>query len=169
MYGIHPICPSLYASRRPGRRTSTPEKRKSDSDDMALPKLRVADTAVGASVEVAGICDDEPMCMQTRVPVSSHAAKNGSQYPECSVGSPSMAVISENATAVTPRDALRRISAAARPTSHRGTRQSGIRRPPESPHHSSTIQSLYARTHASARSLSCASAKVWPQNLGNVG
>ena len=58
---------------------STPEKRKSVSEDMALPKLSVAATATGASPDVAGIFDDEPMCMHTTVPVSSHAAKNGSQ------------------------------------------------------------------------------------------
>ena len=57
----------------------TPEKRKSHSDDMALPKLSDAATATGASADVAGIFDDEPMCMLTTVPVSSQAAKNGSQ------------------------------------------------------------------------------------------
>ena len=53
--------------------------------------------------------------------------------------------------------------------SHSGIRQSGISRPPLSPHHSSTIQSLYARTQARATSLSCASAKVCPQKRGKVG
>ena len=33
----------------------------------------------GASGDVVGICDDDPMCMQIMVSVSSHAAKNGSQ------------------------------------------------------------------------------------------
>ena len=66
----------------------TPEKRKSHSDDMALPKLSAAATATGASAEVAGIFDDEPMCMQTTVPVSSQAAKNGSQSPLWMLGSP---------------------------------------------------------------------------------
>ncbi len=42
-------------------------------------------------------------------------------------------------------------------------------RPPESPHHSSTIQSLYAFTQSSASSLSSASVKVWPQKRGKVG
>ena len=79
MYGIQPIWPSEYASFRSGWRTSTPEKRKSVSDDIAFPKLRVACTAGGASGEVAGIFDDEPMCMHTTVSVCSHAAKNGSQ------------------------------------------------------------------------------------------
>ena len=56
-----------------------PENRKSVSDAIALPKLSVACTAAGASGDVAGIFDDEPMCMHTTVCVSSHAAKNGSQ------------------------------------------------------------------------------------------
>ena len=42
-------------------------------------------------------------------------------------------------------------------------------RPPDSPHHSSTIQSLYALTHSRPSSLSLASVKVWPQKRGKVG
>jgi hypothetical protein len=37
--------------------------------------------ATGASADVAGMRDDEPMCMQITVAVSSHAAMNGSQRP----------------------------------------------------------------------------------------
>src|SRR5438105_3725243 len=44
-YGSHPIWPSEYARRNVGKRTSTPEKRKSDSDAIALLKLNVAATA----------------------------------------------------------------------------------------------------------------------------
>ncbi len=46
---------------------------------MELPKLSVAATATGASGEVAGIRDDEPMCMHTTVAVSAQAANRGSQ------------------------------------------------------------------------------------------
>jgi hypothetical protein len=46
---------------------------------MALPNPRVAVTDGGASADVAGIREDDPMCMQTTVPVSAQAAKNGSQ------------------------------------------------------------------------------------------
>ena len=46
---------------------------------MALLNDSVAATATGASAEVAGIREDEPMCMQITVWVSWHAAKNGSQ------------------------------------------------------------------------------------------
>ncbi len=111
---------------------------------MALPKLSVAATATGASAEVAGILEDEPMCMQTTVPVSSAAAKKGStalpavdarQYPRCGG-------ISLKQTARTPRAALRRTSAAARSASHSGMMHSGSSLPPLSPHHSSTMKSL---------------------------
>src|ERR1700677_2925011 len=130
----------------------TPEKRKSHKEDMALPKLSVAATATGASAEVAGILDDDPMCMHTTVRVSSQAAKKGSQAPLWMLGSPKWGGISLKQWARTPRAALRRTSAAANPASHRGMMQRGISRPPLSPHHSSTIQSLYASTHARATS-----------------
>ena len=86
--------------------------------------------------------DDEPMCMLMVVRVSWQAARNGSQAPEWIDGSPRWGGISLKHTAWTPRAALRRTSAAASSASHRGTMMSGIRRPPESAHHSSTIQSL---------------------------
>src|SRR5262249_25003085 len=127
-----------------GKRTSTPENRKSVSDDMALPKLSVAATATGASPDVAGIFDDEPMCMHTTVPVSAQAAKNGSHSPLWMLGRPSTAGISLKQTARAPRAALRRTSAAASSASQSGMIGSGIKRPPLPAHHSSTIQSLYA-------------------------
>ena len=64
---------------RSGKRTSTPENKKSTIEKVALVWVRVDPTAGGASAEVDGIFDDEPMCMLTTVPVSSQAAKNGSQ------------------------------------------------------------------------------------------
>ena len=108
----------------------------------------------------------EPMCIATTVPVSAHAAKKGSQYPEWMLSSPNHGGSSENATAFTPRAALRRTSAAASSTSHRGTRHNGIRRPALPAHHSSTCQSLYASTHSRASSLSFALRKICPQNRG---
>src|SRR6185503_18191589 len=89
-YGSHPIWPSEYASFSRSNRTSTPENKKSDSDAIALLKLKVAATAMGASADVAGICDEDPMCMHTTVSVSSHAAKNGSHSPEWIDGRPSL-------------------------------------------------------------------------------
>src|SRR5688500_10168909 len=114
---------------------------------MAFPKASDAVTEGGASGEVAGIFEDDPMCMHTVVPVSAHAPKNGSQKPEWMLGSPRWGGISEKQTARTPRSALRRTSAAAASASQSGMRHSGMRRPSDSPHHSSTIQSLYAARH----------------------
>src|SRR6476646_8738449 len=166
MYGSHPIWPSEYASLSWGNFTSTPENRKSERLAIALPKLRLAATATGASADVAGIFELEPMCMQTTFCVSWHAAKKGSHSPEWMLGSSSGGGISEKHTARTPRAALRRTSAAASSASQSGTMISGTSRPPLSPHHSSTIQSLYAVTQAAASSRSFASRHVWPQNRG---
>ena len=82
------------------------------------------------------------------------------------LGSPSHGGSSENATAFTPRAALRRTSAAASSASQSGTRHSGMRRPLLPAHHSSTCQSLYASTQRRASSLSFAFRKICPQNRG---
>src|SRR3954451_6208311 len=111
-YGIQPIWLSAYMSCSEGCRTSTPDMRKSISDDIALPKARVALTDGGASGEAAGIFEDEPMCIATTVRLSAQAAKNGSQYPVWIVGSPRWYGSSLKHTACTPRAALRRTSAA---------------------------------------------------------
>ena len=42
----------------------------------------------GASGAVAGDVPDEPTCRHTTVPVSSHAAMSGSQWPVCNDGQP---------------------------------------------------------------------------------
>src|SRR3954470_14500455 len=99
MYGSHPICPSEYASFNVGKRTRTPENRKSESDAIALLNDSVAATATGASDDVAGICDDDPMCMHTTVLVAWHVAKKGSHSPPWIVGSPSFDGISLKQTA----------------------------------------------------------------------
>ena len=79
MYGIQPIWPSEYASFRFGRLHE-----HTGEQEVGQRRHRVAEAQRrlhrgGASGDVAGICDDEPMCMHTTVCVSSHAAKNGSQ------------------------------------------------------------------------------------------
>src|SRR3974390_3319436 len=99
---------------------STPENKKSHSDAMALPKLSVAATATGASPDVAGILDDDPMCMHTVVAVSWQAAKNGSQWPVWMLGSPRWGGISLKHTAWQPRAAVGRTSSAASDAPQRG-------------------------------------------------
>src|SRR6516165_175494 len=114
-------------------------------------------TPPGASFDDAGSLDDEPTCMHTVVPVSLHAANIGSQWPVWMLGRLRRVGSSEKHTARTPRAALRWISLTASSTSQSGMMQSGILMPIVGSHHSSTIQSLYASPHASARSLSSAS------------
>src|SRR6186997_1912662 len=122
--------------RRVGKRSSVPEKMKSSIDPIAFEKVSVDDTMNGASPDVAGMRDDEPMCMHTTVSVSTQAWKNGSQKPEWMLGSPRWGGISEKQTAWLPLAALRRTSAAARSASHSGTMIRGTRWPSDSPHHS---------------------------------
>src|SRR5882757_4282029 len=126
-------------------------------------------TPGGASRDENGSVDDDPTCMQTVVPVSLHTVNIGSQWPLWTLGRSRRVGSSEKHTARTPRSALRTISCAASSGSQSGMMHSGMLMPIEGSHHSSTIQSLYAFTHASASSGSSASLNVWPQNRGNVG
>src|SRR6476620_1081898 len=148
---------------------SFPENSQSASDDIELLNASVPPTPPGASGDAAGLVDDEPMCMHNVTPVSLHTSKTGSQPPLWIVGSLRWCGSSLKQKARTPRSAFRRISAAASSTSQSGMMQSGMLMPRDGAHHSSTIQSLYARTHASPRSLSGCSENVCPQNRGNVG
>ena len=129
----------------------------------------VPPTPPGASGDAAGFVDDDPMCMHNVTPVSLHACRTGSHPPLWIVGRFRWCGSSLKQKARTPRAALRRISAAASCTSQSGMMHSGMFMPLDGPHHSSTIQSLYALTHASPRSWSSASRKVCPQKRGNVG
>ena len=75
----NPWSASSWVPHRIGKRCNTPEKRKSHSDAMALLNESDAATATGASGDVAGIRDEEPMCMHTTVFVSAQARNSGSQ------------------------------------------------------------------------------------------
>src|SRR3546814_1325637 len=120
---------------------------------MAFENVSVELTMNGASGEVAGMRDDEPMCMHNTVPVSWQAAKNGSQWRplSCTEGRPSGCGFSENVTAKQPRAALRRTSAVASCGSHSGTIPSGISRTapsPRSAEHTSELHSLMRISYA---------------------
>ena len=169
--GIQPTWLSEKAIFSRGKRRSAPESSQSAMDMYAFSEVRAVTTPAGASGLVLCILEPDPMCMQITVPVSSQALKSGSQKRSLSwmEGRPRFDGSSVKAMAWKPRAALRRTSAAASVGSHSGTRPSGIRRPPLWPHHSSLIQSLKARTHARARSLSLASRKTWPAKRGKDG
>ena len=156
-YGIQPIWPSEYASFSFGNWISLPENSQSASDAIELLNASVPPTPPGASGDAAGLVDDEPMCMHSVTPVSLHTWNTGSQSPVWMLGSSRWCGSSLKQNARTPRSALRWISAAASSTSHSGMMQSGMLMPPDGSHHSSTIQSLYALTHARPSSLSSAS------------
>src|SRR5262245_18908497 len=103
--------------------------RKSTIDIMQLVKVMVDPTSGGASGDVEGIFDDEPMCMFTTTWHSLQASKKGSHSPEWIDGKPRYAGISLKQVAVTPRSAMRRTSAADATGSHSGTIISGTNRP----------------------------------------
>src|SRR5665213_181960 len=112
---------------------------------MAFWKVSVELMMNGASGEVLGILDDEPMCMHTTVPVSSHASKNGFQksFLLWMEGRPNGCGFSGKVTAKLPLAAQRRTSSAARLASHSGIMLKGMSLPLASPaDHSSIIQSL---------------------------
>ena len=73
----------------------------------------MATTSGGASSQVYGSFDEDPMCVQTGMPASAQAANTGSQYRRrsCTDGSPSAAGFSEKVTARAPFAAQRSTSA----------------------------------------------------------
>ncbi len=143
MYGIQPIWPSAYMIFSPGKRSNLPLISQSTMEKQQLAKVMVEPTAGGASAEVEGIREEEPMCIAITVPVSSQARRKGSQASVWMLGRPRCGGISLKQTARTPSAAVRRTSAAASSASQSGTMASGIIRPRAcGPHHSSTIQSL---------------------------
>ncbi len=115
MNGIQPIWLSEKAILRDGNRASCPERSHSTIDCWALVNVSVTSTSNGAYGLASTSLEPEPMCMQSAVPVSSQAAKKGSQNRLGSwiEGRPRWLGISVNVTARQPRAALRRISAAA--------------------------------------------------------
>ena len=94
------------------------------------------------------------MCRHTTVSVSSQAAKNGSHWPLKMEGSFSWAGNSGKLTALKPRSALARTSAAATVTSASQGSCSAMMRSGWVPAHTSACQSLKARRQANPSSAS---------------
>jgi hypothetical protein len=82
-----------------GNFVSAGQKSRSASAMNELTGVSTIDTSTGASRLVYGTTDDDPMCRQTTVPSSSHAAQNGSQLSLCRLGKPSFSGFSENVIA----------------------------------------------------------------------
>ena len=76
-----------------------PENTQSHSEPWAFWALSDIEVASGASGEVVGIVDDEPMCIDTVVSVSSQVAQRTSHSPVYSDGKPSLDGFSLNAMA----------------------------------------------------------------------
>src|SRR6266567_1960701 len=125
--------------------------------------------SVGMSSEVRIRFDEDPTCIDTTSPASSHARHSGSQCPVWTEGSPSLVGFSEKAIDLAPRAAVRETSAAAAAGSHKGMIIIGMNRPGYASASSSRMKSFHARTQSSARYLSLASWKTWPQYRGNDG
>ncbi len=82
--GIHPIWLSENAILMFGNRTIAPDISQSTNDICELIVVPAWLATRGASGELWKNFDADPMWMQTTVPVSLHAARNGSQYPSAS-------------------------------------------------------------------------------------
>src|SRR5258705_2128407 len=106
--GIQPAWPSLNAIRSLGKRDSFPDISQSAKAASAFCAVSAIVTAIGASGDVMGSLELDPMCMLMTVSVSLHTAKNGSQWSEWTLGSFRRGGSSEKATAFDPLSAHRR-------------------------------------------------------------
>ena len=106
----------------------------------------------GGDGDGRGAHADEPVCRHTTVPVSSQAAKNGSQWRVKMAGRPSWAGNSGKLTALKPRRALARTSSAATATSASQGSCSGMIRSGKVPAQTSWCHWFQARRQASPSS-----------------
>ena len=91
--------PSDRATRRPGNLRKTGDQTRSAAACTMFIGCSVIMASIGASMAVMTSCEDEPMCTQMIVLVSSQAARNGSQWSLCQLGRPSFSGFSEKVTA----------------------------------------------------------------------
>src|ERR1019366_7733087 len=96
-----------------GNRNGTPDHSHSPAATSALTAYSVGSNSKGGLGEASGAQDEEPVWRQTTVPVSSQAAKKGSQWPLKMEAKPSCAGNSGKLTALNPRAAFRSISPTA--------------------------------------------------------
>src|SRR5437868_3674673 len=97
-----------------GKRSGMPDQSQSAQAYIALAGIMVVIAAMGVSGEGTGDQLAAPVCRQRTVPVSSQAARNGSQWPVWIEGSLSLVGNSGKTTALKPLAALALISLAAR-------------------------------------------------------
>ena len=82
-----------------GNRCSVPENTQSTKEPSAFWAYSDIEVANGASGEVVGMDDDEPMCIDTVTSASWHASHRTSHSPEYIVAQPSFEGFSEKAMA----------------------------------------------------------------------
>ena len=143
--GTQPMPPSDRAIARSGKRSGTPDHSHSAAATSAFTGNRVGSSSKGGSGEGSGAHEEAPVCRQTTVAVSSQAANRGSQWPVKMEGRPSWAGNSGKLSALKPRPALARTSAAATATSPSQVSWSGMIRSGWVPAHTSWCQSFHAR------------------------
>ena len=96
-----------------GKRSGIRAHSQSAAAATPLTGNSVGSSSSGAPGDCAAVHDADPVWRQMTVPVSSHAASSGSQWSVCTDGSPMLTGCSGNESALNPRAAFRRTSAAA--------------------------------------------------------
>ena len=150
-----------------------PDISQSTMEKQQLANVSVEPTAAGASGEVDGIFEPDPMCMLITVWVSLQASKNGSQWPSASwiEGIPEVrwdlaeAHGVHTACRVAPHLGRGQHRVPQRDQGQRDQPTLGLGPAPLLDH--PVVVGLDAQSRA--RSLSLASENVWPQKRGNVG
>src|SRR3954470_2123835 len=138
--GTQLIPPSENAILSFGKRVGTCAQSQSAAVTSALTGKRLVYNASGAPGDRAAVHDDEPLCRQTTVSVSSHARSNGSQCGSIIGGSFRSTGFSGKLTALNPRAALAYTSSAATFGSLVHASCSGMIRSGCGPYHSSKCQ-----------------------------
>ena len=111
--GTQPMPPSDMATCSSGKRSGTPDHSHSPAASSALTGKTVGRSSKGGSGEGSGAQADEPVCRHTTVPVSCAGGEEGVPVAAEDGGQPSWAGNSGKLTALKPRAALARTSAAA--------------------------------------------------------
>src|SRR6202142_3863124 len=101
--GTQPIPPSEKAMRISGKRVGIRAHNQSAGATIALTENNDVYSSSGSPGERAAVQDDEPLWRQMTVWVSSHARRNGSQWPVCIDGNPRSTGFSGKLTALKPR------------------------------------------------------------------
>ena len=128
-----------------GNRNGTPDHSHSPAATERVDREQRREELEGRTGRSERGPEEEPVCRQTTVPVSSHAAKSGSQWPLKMEGNPSWAGNSGKLMARKPRSAFLCISPTAMSMSARKGSWSGMIRDGYGAAQASWCQSLHAQ------------------------